>query len=156
MEYSKELAQAINNFLVEDDWKFGFDEDKGVFKFSCDVRSKLKSVDCLIRVREDSYMVIVICRLSAEDCTTEMAEFITRANYGLNNGNFEMDFNDGEIRYKVFVDCEDSMPNSAIIKNSIYLPIIMFERYGDGIASVIFGVQSPEEAVNACEEDLDD
>ena len=29
------------------------------------------------------------------------AEFITRANYGLPIGNFEMDFNDGELRFKV-------------------------------------------------------
>lgn len=28
------------------------------------------------------------------------AEFLTRANYGLVFGNFEMDMHDGEIRYK--------------------------------------------------------
>lgn len=156
MEYSEQLAQAINDFMVEDDWKFHFDEEKNIFKFSCEIKSKLKGVDCVIRVKEDSYIVLAICNLSAEDCKAQMAEFITRANYGLNNGNFEMDYNDGEIRYKVFVDCEDNMPSKAVIKNSIYLPIMMFQRYGDGLASVIFDVKTPEKAVEDSEADLDD
>ncbi len=156
MEYQAQIAQAINDFLVNDDWKFRFEEDKNIFRFSCEIKSKLKGVDCIIRVKEDSYMVLAICNLSADDCKAEMAEFITRANYGLNNGNFEMDYNDGEIRYKSYVDCEDSMPSEAIIKNSIYLPIMMFQRYGDGLASVIFGVKTPEQAVADSEADLDD
>jgi len=34
-------------------------------------------------------------------------EFLTRANYGLNIGNFEMDFQDGEIRFKTAIDVEE-------------------------------------------------
>lgn len=32
-EYSRELAEAIDNYLIENDWKISFDEDTGVFRF---------------------------------------------------------------------------------------------------------------------------
>ena len=41
-----------------------------------------------------------------EEMRVPMAEFLTRANYGLRIGNFEMDFEDGEVRYKSSVDFE--------------------------------------------------
>ncbi len=34
------------------------------------------------------------------------AELITRANYGLRLGNFELDFSDGELRFKTSIDVE--------------------------------------------------
>src|SRR5688500_12466181 len=37
----------------------------------------------------------------------EVMEYLTRANYGLSIGNFEMDLRDGEIRYKSSVDMAD-------------------------------------------------
>lgn len=87
---------------------------------------------------------------------TRMAEFICRANYGLKNGNFEMDFRDGELRYKVFVDCTGINPSNDIIKTSIYSPALMFERYGGGITDVIFSDISVESSINKCENSQED
>ena len=35
-----------------------------------------------------------------EDKRDVVCRYITRANYGLRNGNLEMDLDDGEVRYK--------------------------------------------------------
>ena len=80
-----------------------------------------------------------------------MADFICRANYGLLNGNFELDIRDGEIRYKTYVDCEGNNPSIEIVRNSIYCPAAMMERYSAGIADIIFGNATAEEAVIKCE-----
>lgn len=80
-----------------------------------------------------------------------MAEFICRANYGLKNGNFELDMRDGEIRYKSFVDCEGLTPTTEMVRNSIHCPAAMFDRYGDGIVDIIFGNSTAKEAVAKCE-----
>lgn len=72
----------------------------------------------------------------------EMAEFITRVNYGMKNGNFEMDYRDGEIRYKVYVDCEESLPDDVVIKNGIFVISSVFRRYANGITGIIFGGMS--------------
>jgi len=42
-----------------------------------------------------------------------VAEFINRANYGIIIGNFEMDFADGEIRYKTSIDVQGDKLTSA-------------------------------------------
>lgn len=44
-----------------------------------------------------------------------------------------MDFCDGELRYKSFVDCDDQLPSQAVIRNSIGCPISMMKRYAPGI-----------------------
>ena len=80
-----------------------------------------------------------------------MAEFLCRANYGLANGNFELDFRDGEIRYKCFVNCDETVPGKETIKDSIYVPARMFTRYSEGILAVLFNMKSAEQAVKDCE-----
>lgn len=153
--YSKDIANAINTFLKEDDWHFSFDEQRGVFKFGLSLKSKLKKVNYLIHVKEDEYIVYVISPIGADEddkkMMAAMAEFVCRANYGLKNGNFELDMRDGEIRFKCFVDCEDIMPSTEVIRNSIHCPAAMFKQYGDGIIDIIFGNVSAKEAVAKCE-----
>lgn len=156
-EYSREIANAVNQFLVDDDWKFSFDEERGLFKFGISLKSKLKSVDYIIDIKEQSYLVYTVSPIGAtadnrEEMAT-MAEFLNRANYGLRNGNFELDMDDGEIRYKCFVDCENRIPSKDIVENSIYCPPFMFERYAPGIIGIIFGGMSAKQAIDLCEND---
>ncbi len=153
--YSKEIATAINKFLVEDDWHFTFDEKKGLFKFGLNLRGKLKNIRYLIDVKKEEYIVYAISPIGADvddkSMMAAMAEFMCRANYGLMNGNFELDMNDGEIRFKVFVPCNGIIPSNKWVQNSIYCPAGMFKRYGDGIIDIIFNNSDVEETVLKCE-----
>lgn len=153
--YSMDIANAINTFLKEDDWHFSFDEQRGVFKFGLSLKSKLKKVNYLIHIKEDEYIVYAISPIGADEddetMMAAMAEFVCRANYGLKNGNFELDMRDGEVRFKCFVDCEDIMPSTEVIRNSIHCPAAMFKQYGDGIIDIIFGNASAKEAIAKCE-----
>ncbi|WRH65506.1 MAG: YbjN domain-containing protein [Planktothrix sp. GU0601_MAG3] len=75
-----------------------------------------------------------------------MATFITLLNYGTVVGNFEMNFQDGELRYKTSLDAEDAALNPALIKHLIYTSVSTMDDYLPGILSVIYGNISPEEA----------
>ena len=156
-KYSTVIADAIKAFLRDDDWKFFFDEEKGTFRFGLKIKSKMKHVDYTIIVHETDYTVYATSPVHADDddadCMASMAEFITRANYGLRCGNWEMDYNDGEIRYKVYVDVENIELPASIVKHSIYCAASMFERYGDGIIGVIYGGESPKVAVKKSEDE---
>ncbi len=68
-----------------------------------------------------------------------IAEFITRANYGLVIGNFELDFSDGELRYKTAIDVEDDNLSFALIKQMVYANVIIMDKYLPGIMAVIEG-----------------
>ena len=154
-EFSPKIAEAIENFLKEDDWKFAFDSDRGFFKFGVNLQSKLKSVNYIVDVKETAYVVYAISPIGAtpdnRDEMLAMADFICRANYGLRNGNFELDMNDGEIRYKCFVNCEDIELSKSVIEESIYCPPLMFERYAQGIIGIVFANMDPKEAAELCE-----
>ena len=154
--FSQDIADEIKGFLLDDDWKFDFDEEKGVFKFGVNIDGKMKHVNYFVPVRDDSYTVYAISPVSADSddpqCMNAITEFICRANYGLRNGNFEVDMRDGEIRYKVFVDCDGGqIPTRDIIRGSIIIPAMMFERYSPGILAVIFAGKSAAEAIEPCE-----
>lgn len=88
-----------------------------------------------------------------------ISEFITRANYGLTNGNFEMDFSDGELRYKTTISQHDLLRNDAAAFRSMRVLMMlgpsMWQRYGDNLAALLFGYtdnKSVEELVCQCEE----
>ena len=59
-----------------------------------------------------------------------------------------MDFADGEIRYKITIDCEDinQLTNSQIDK-SVVVPCLMFGRYGSGIIKLMLEDRIPEELI---------
>jgi hypothetical protein len=76
-----------------------------------------------------------------------IAEFITRANYGLIIGNFELDYGDGEIRYKTSIDVEGGELTSALIKQIVYANVLMMDQYLPGILAVLFNDSSPLEAL---------
>ena len=153
--YSKSVANAVNNFLTEDDWHFSFDDQRGLFKFDLSLKGRIKKVSYIVDVKDDEYVVYAISPLGADEddekMMASMAEFICRANYGLKNGNFELDMRDGEIRYKSFVDCEGITPTMEMVRNSIHCPAAMFDRYGAGIVDIIFGNSTAKDAIAKCE-----
>ncbi|MCD8146240.1 MAG: YbjN domain-containing protein [Clostridiales bacterium] len=154
--YSKPIANAIKDFLTEDDWRFSFDEQRGMIRFNLSIKGKIKKINYFIDVTKDEFTTYAVSPLGADENDKEMmaamAEFVCRANYGLSNGNFELDMRDGEIRYKCFVDCEGLLPTREMIRNSIYCPAAMFERYSAGIVDVIFKQATAKEAVDRCED----
>ena len=153
--YSNEIANVVKQFLTDVDWHYSFDEERGIFDFGLRVRSKIQKIKYLIHVKEDEMLVYGICPIGT-DCDDEkmmvqMAEFICRANFGLENGCFEFDFRDGEIRYKSFIDCDKVFPSTEVVKNSIYRTAAMYKRYAAGITSIIFAGSSAKEAIVMCE-----
>lgn len=158
--YSTDIANAIKSYLKEDDWHYSFDEEKGLFEFGLSIRGKIKNISYIVDVRDDEYIVYAIFPVCADEDDNKMmaamAEFVCRANYGLKNGNFELDMRDGEVRFKCFVDCEGITPSKDMVQNSIHCPAVMFKRYGSGIVDIIFGNATAKETVEKCEKATED
>lgn len=152
MAYSKEIANAVQQFFIDDDWKYDFDEENGVFRVGCNLQCKLGDTMIIVRIGETGFYSMAYIKIKAgEDVRKEVAEFITRANYGMKNGNFEMDFNDGELRYKSFNNCSGVLPSAAVIRDSLLFPALTIDHYGDALLAVIFGMKSPQEAIEDVE-----
>ncbi len=154
-KYSVKICNLIKEFLSTDDWHYSYDDRSGTFQFGLNLTSKIKNIKYLVDVDEDSFIVYAYCPIGADVDNIEMmhrmSDFICRANYGLKNGNFELDMRDGEIRYKCYADCEKIDPSIEIIRTCIYCPAIMFERYGTGIAEIVFNNSTSQDAINKVE-----
>ena len=100
----------------------------------------------------EQLMLYSICPVNAlEPKSSEMAEYITRANYGLFIGNFEMDYGDGEVRYKTSIDVEGDrlVPNQ--VKQLVYQNFSTMDRYLPGIMKVLYSDVSPADAIQEVE-----
>ncbi len=86
-----------------------------------------------------------------EELRSSVAEFITRANFGLRIGNFEIDYSDGEVRYKTALDFEGETLTPAWIRNTIYPAVTTMDRYFPGLMKVIYGGRTPYEAIEEIE-----
>jgi len=62
-------------------------------------------------------------------------------------GNFELDFVDGEIRYKTSIDVQGDFLSFELIKQLVYANVMMMDEYLPGIMSVIDGDVSPLDAI---------
>ena len=153
--YSQEIATTIQEYLNNHDWTYNFHEEDGIFRFSISLSRKIKTLDYTILVHDHSFLVSVRFPLGPdphdEQVTVSMMKFLTRANYGLRNGNFEMDLEDGEIRYKVFCSCADICVSQDMSEESIHCPAAMFKKYESGLLGVLFEGVSDLDAIQKCE-----
>ena len=80
-----------------------------------------------------------------------VSEFITRANFGMIIGNFELDLSDGEVRYKTSVDLEGVDIQSNMLRNLLYANVLTMDKYFTGLMRVIYGGITAQEAIQEIE-----
>ena len=146
------LFEEMVGFFIEDDWKYQVIEEEVAIQLN--VAGESGNWKCLAKVdEEDDYFCFYsYCPINApEHKRLEIAEFITRANSGIRIGNFEMDFEDGEIRYKTSISFDSFPAKSKMFENLVYVNVSMMDRYLPGIMRVIYGDIDPQEAVEVVE-----
>ncbi len=146
------LLQVARQFFEEDDWKFEQMEDKPIIRLG--FKGKNASWWCYMKSHEEDRRLCFYSVLDnnvPEHKRPEVAEFLTRANYGLIIGNFEMDFRDGEIRYKTSVDVKGAQLTTSMVKALVYTNLLMVDRYYPGIMKVVFANMSPDAAIEEIE-----
>jgi hypothetical protein len=140
---------------ILDEKKFNYEvfPDKNALQMKVPLDCKLQSTTIIFNFREDSFTINAYILLNAdENSRPQVSEYLMRCTYGLRFGNFEMDYSDGEVRYRLTVDCEERTGISeGFLMGNLSLVIRMLERYGDGLAAVMFGFKSPEEALREAE-----
>lgn len=152
MSYSKQIANTLVSHMEEHEYRYEFDREEGIIRLRFKIKGKLDHVRFVLIIKDTHYVSYGCIDMNAEESQRkEVAEYLTRANFGLWFGNFELDMNDGEIRYKVCVDCDHTTLSGQMIERSLDIPIAMYQRYGDEMLKVMFGMESAEEAIKIAE-----
>lgn len=146
------LFNALADYFRADNWPYIQLEDRPVL--SLNYTGKHASWTCYAQAREEQQQCIVysVCPVTAPaERRAALAEFITRANYGLIIGNFELDFEDGEIRYKTSLDAEGLTLSPIVLKNLINANVSTMDQYLPGLLTLLFADASPREMIDRVE-----
>ena len=120
-------------------------------------RGQRATYSCTLAVDEDLGLLTFYVYCPSEvppDRRTSVALFLTRANYRMRIGNFEMDLDDGRVRFKSqAIGSGDSMEPERIatVVNS---GLSAMDRYFPGLAKTVDGLD-PHAAIDEIERPLD-
>ena len=143
-----EILDTVVIFFRQDDWPFIQLEGRPILQTA--TQGENGQWTCFAQAREEQaqFVFYSVCPVNAPEVKRlAVAEFLTWANYGMIIGNFEMDFNDGEVRYKTSIDVEGDRLSPALVKQLAYANVLTMDRYLPGIMAVIYGDVPPAEAV---------
>ncbi|WP_271769663.1 YbjN domain-containing protein [Aquimarina algiphila] len=84
--------------------------------------------------------------IAGEEQRKYVMEFITLANFDLVIGNFELNLNTGQVRFKSSVDFTQLELNNTFIRNTIKCAMDVVEVYGEALVEVINGTKEPMRA----------
>ena len=76
-----------------------------------------------------------------------MAEFLTRANHGLYIGNFELDLEDGSVRFKTSLELADVELTAGLFDRLLTVNLRETTRHLRAIAAVADGTLSAKDAM---------
>ncbi len=157
-EQENEAAQAHPNsirafdtlgaFLEEDEWYPSRTE--GWYGYWVSYTGSNAEIRCFAQIRVEMEVLLIYAMSpmhAPEALRGAVAEFITRANYGLNIGNFEMSYETGRVRFKSSVDFEGADLTPSLIRNAIYPSVRTMNTYLPGLMKVMYAGASPAEAI---------
>lgn len=142
------IYESVLAFLQEDQWRY--EEIPGESAIRLSFTGQNARYDCFGRVNEAHEVFVFYSIIPVRVPETQrllVAELLARINYGLNIGNFELDMNDGEIRYKTSIDVEGGDLTPRMVETLIAVNISTTDRYFPSFADVMYAGVAPMEAV---------
>lgn len=148
IQTTSSLFITVTNFFKKEDWSFAHIPEHTAIRLV--FSGKNGQWNCYAKAREDQeqFVFYSICPIKVPKAKRRrLGEFIARANYGMIIGNFELDFTDGEIRYKTSIDVKADFLSFELIKRLVYANVTMMDEYLPGIKLVLESGMSPEDAI---------
>ena len=116
------------------------------------IDSENGKLNMFIHSHEDAHRIFVYTRpqdmLVPIPRIAALSDYLSRANYGLPLGNFEIDMNDGEVNFKNSLDITDGQLTPKMMQTLIVFSLECVNRYLPGIREVIADTD-PKTAIEA-------
>lgn len=146
------IFPAVTRFLDESHIEYfsaPIPEGHSIYCPGLSTPSKLKTISQTIETWRTNLVTYAHCLIfTPTEHIDEMAKFVALANCNAIPGNFDLDVDTGEIRYRLFFNCAsfDTFPSS-FLKRHLPIPLLMLNQYGDAVLSVANGTSTAEVAV---------
>ena len=145
------VVEVIKQFFDTDRVMHDYEAERSPHRTGMNMGT-IGQLDIAILIRDNYYLVYALFSSTAEEEQyARVSEYLHMANYGLNNGNFEFDFSDGEIRYKTYVNFNGLQLSKDIVEDSILIPVFMFDTYGRNLVRLMLGESDPKTLIDEVE-----
>lgn len=158
-ESRKTLIERLAEWMDSNDWKHDLNSEKGSLWTGCNLKDV--SVRSWLEVHDSEdwqrVMTLTFYPMRAPEARrTAMAEAINRINQSLVFGNFEMDPEDGEIRFRTTVEAPSAMDykmfdrvfHSNLSAADRYFPALMAVAYGNAVPASVLDLARPFESAS--------
>ena len=148
MAKAREVFDGIVSMLDTRDWKYEKFEDDLL------IRSGIKGddlpVEFILFVKPQNQVVQFISKLPfniPEDKRVDAAIAVSVANYGLVDGSFDYDINDGEIRYRLTSSYRDSYLSHDLFEYMIMCAASTVDQYNDRFFMLAKGMMTIQQFI---------
>ena len=132
------ISDVVKQFFEEDNWSYLQLSDGITLQLVC--QGKNGQISCYARSYEEAQQCIFYSLFPVpipREKRSLIAKLITEINYGMIIGNLEMDWEDGELRYKTSIDVEGDRLSTALVKRLVYSNVLTMDEYIPAINEVI-------------------
>ncbi len=144
-----EAYETLRSYLEENNW--GAEEITGKHAFKARRSSEMFSSTYYFEIKMDLEQFLFYIVPDFIVPTEELppaAEYVARVNSGMRIGNFDVDFRNGEIRFKSSINFKGERLTRALIEGAIEPAMDAYETYMPGLVNVIAGIETPVRALN--------
>lgn len=146
------LFEQVQSYFSREEWDYQQLEGETVLRLGYIAPNNMWT--CYAQVKEADAIFIFYSIAPVEIPVKKRrlaSEYLTRANFGLVYGNFEMDFESGLVRYKTSIDVEDDRLSYELFRPVVWANIFTMERYLPGLQAVVYEDARPEDAIREVE-----
>ncbi len=123
------MHDIVQFFFLENKWNFENIKDN-IYRIKCK-GDNTKWIG-LVRVDEEKKFCLfysIVPELVPEHKREEMAKFLIHLNYDIGIGNFEMDMEDGEVRFRTSIDVEGDRLSKALFQQLLSMNMGTMNKY---------------------------
>ncbi|QQE80454.1 YbjN domain-containing protein [Alicyclobacillus sp. SO9] len=138
------LHDAVDAFFKEEEWNYEYVNER-LLRFG--MKGENLDVDAHMVLDEEDRELVMYSEFPVKvppEKRGVIAELLTRINYVLRHGNFEMSFDEGDLYFRTGLDAADAEVTPTLVRNVVFRNFWMMDRYVPTIMSVLYGGISPK------------
>ena len=150
------FAGLVLGFFEEQDWPVAEIEREELYETAFEGEHGIWP--CRVHCYDTDRRLVFISAFAGivpEELRAAVGELCNRANFGLAVGNFELDHDGGEVRFRTSLDATEAWPDVALVRNVVVANVLTFDQYLPAIEAVLAGT-APADAIDDVEEDEDE
>lgn len=157
LERSESESITIQSFrnliqtLVEEHRHGEVDIENSVIKMG--FKGAVADMRMFIDAQDEADRILILCVYEMRCCANrrkEVAQIMTAINYRIAVGNYELDFRDGEIRFRIAVPLDKSPVSGSFLMHLIMLAAFSIDKYAKTFTPLCIDMDPDEKT--ACEE----